>query len=509
MHDVASNNRRIAKNTLFLYLRQVLILVVNLYTVRVVLKILGAEDYGIYNAVAGVVTMMNFLSAGMASATQRFFSFAIGEGDQDKLKKIFNANILIYAIIAISALILLETIGYWFTSEKLSIPIERYNAAVYIYHFAVLSFILGIFSSPFAAIMIAHEDMRLYAGISIVEASMKLIIVFLLIIASGDKLKAYGFLLCIVAVVTLCIYLMVCFRRYDECRLDKRQVKKKVLAEITQFTGWTLFGQISSVARQQVVTVMLNQMFNPIVVAARSVANSVMHATNIFASNFNTSLYPPIIKEWASGNKQGMHQLVFNGCKMTFFLLWVVALPLILEMEQVLALWLVDVPEYTVQFTRLALVEIVINAVSTPIATAARAPGKMKTYELSLGLLQFLIPLISFPLFKTGASPAAVYYVAIAINVIMFIVRLQIVHNLTGLPVHAFIKKVLMPISCVAILSSATSYCVHLVLPEGLLMSLVNIACAVVLSSVIMYFIGLNKSQKAQIVRFIKHKLTN
>ena len=509
MLDTAQNNRRIAKNTLFLYLRQIIILVVNLYTVRVVLRVLGTEDYGIYNSVAGVVTMMNFLSAGMASATQRFFSFAIGEGDTDKLKKIFNANILIYTIIALSALVLLETIGYWFTSKELAIPLERYNAAIFIYHFAVLSFILGIFSSPFTAIMIAHEDMQLYAGISIFEASAKLIIVFILTAGSGDKLKIYGVLLCIVAAVSLSIYLMACFCRYDECKFDRKHVNKGVLAEITQFTGWTLFGQVSSVARQQVVTVMLNQMFNPIVVAARSVANNVMHATNIFASNFNTSLYPPIIKEWASENKQGMYHLVFNGCKMTFFLLWVVALPLILEMEQVLKLWLVDVPEYTVQFTRLALIEIVINAISTPIATAARAPGKMKTYELSLGLLQFLIPLVSFPLFKAGMSPVAVYYVAIAINIIMFIVRLLIVRNLTGLPVRAFVREVLVPVSCVTVLSSALSYSIHLLLPDGLLMSVVNIVCAVLIASAVMYLIGLNKSQKSQIVKFVRLKLNH
>lgn len=507
MFDNLISNSRIAKNTLFLYLRQILILFVSLYTVRVVLRVLGAEDYGIYNAVAGIVTMMNFLSASMASATQRFFSFAIGEGNIIKLKRVFNANIIIYTAIAVGSLVLLETVGYWFVAKELSVPHDRYDAAIMIYHFAVLSFIFSIFSSPFAAIIIAHEDMKLYAGISIIETLMKLIIVFILCVAFGDKLKIYGVLLCVVAFINLSIYLIVCFCRYDECRLDKKQISKEVLTEITQFTGWTLFGQVSTVARHQVITVMLNQMFNPMVVSARSIANSITNAANSFANNFNTSLYPPIVKEFALGDMTGMYNLVFNGCKMTFFLLWVVALPLILEMEQILTLWLVNLPEYTVQFTRLALIEIVINAVSTPIGTAARARGKMKIYELSLGLLQFLIPMVSFPLFKAGVSPAVVYYVAICINVIMFIVRLLIVRSLTGLPVLAFIRHVLVPIVVVVVLSFSASYSIQLLLPERVLMSVIIIICSVVVTSVIMYFIGFNKAQRMHIVHFVKLKL--
>ena len=264
-----SNNKRIAKNTMMLYFRQILILLVSLYTVRVVLNTLGIEDYGIYNVIGGIVTFFSFLSGSMASATQRFFSHALGQGDNERLKRTFSVNLLIYGAIAVIGLILLETVGLWFVNNQLNVPPERFEAVRYVYHFSVFMFIATIFSTPFMAIVIAHEDMQIYAYVSIVEVLMKLGVVFLLVHLPWDKLELYGILTFVVSVIITVIYIFICNWKYAECQFRKFNWDKVLMREIIGFTGWTLFGQLASVGRNQAVTILLNQVFNPVVVAAK------------------------------------------------------------------------------------------------------------------------------------------------------------------------------------------------------------------------------------------------
>ena len=373
-----SDTRRIARNTLMLYFRQILIMAVSLYTVRVVLNVLGAEDYGIYGVVGGIVTFFSFLSATMASATQRFFSFSLGKNDVEKLKQSFCVNLAIYALIAVLATVLLETVGAWFVNNKLAVPKYRFYAAARLFQFSILSFLASIVTSPFMAIVIAHEDMQLYALISIEEVLLKLGVVYLLQIITADKLVLYGALLFAVQVLVSLSYLCICTRKYEECQFKKIYWNKTLFKETVDYTTWSLFGAFTSVGRNQAVTILLNQFFNPIVIAARTIAVTVSNQVNVFSSNFNTSLYPPIVKEYAAGRKEEMFSLIFNGSKMTFFLMWVFALPLWLHMDYVLTLWLKNPPENAILFTRLALFESLINASALPLMTAARAQGKMK-----------------------------------------------------------------------------------------------------------------------------------
>jgi O-antigen/teichoic acid export membrane protein len=279
---LSENNKRIAKNTLILYTRQVLILLVSLYTVRVVLNVLGVEDYGIYNVLGGIVTFFSFLSGTMASATQRFFSFALGQNNLEKLKKTFSVNLIIYIASALIALILLETLGLWFVNTQLQVPPERFEAVKWIYHFSVLTFIATIFTTPFMAIIIAHEDMQIYAYVSIVEALLKLVIVFLLTYLPWDKLELYGMMVFAVSIITTVIYVAICIRKYKECQFHKFYWDKALLLEIVGFTGWTLFGQITTVGRNQAVTILLNQVFNPVVVAARAIATNITRSLSDF-----------------------------------------------------------------------------------------------------------------------------------------------------------------------------------------------------------------------------------
>ncbi len=490
-----------------LYTRQILILFVSLYTIRIVLDELGVEDYGIYSVIGGVVTLLSFLSSTMSSATQRFFSYAIGEGSNENLNKTLSVNLIIYFAIAIIAVFFLETIGLWFIKNELVMPPGRTDAIIFTFHCSVFTFIATIFSAPFMAIIIAHEDMHYYAYISLVEVVLKLGVIYFLISLNWDKLQLYGLLLLVVSIITFLIYVFVCLNKYREVQFRKFYWDKKLFKEIVDFTGWTLVGQITTVARNQGITILLNQLFNPITVAARAIANNIASRINMFSANFNTGLYPPIIKAYASDDKESMYKLIYNGSKITFFLMWVFALPLFLEMDTILNLWLKNPPLEAVIFTRLALVESLIVSVSLPVATAARAPGHMKTYELVLGLLQLLLFGLVLVFLKMGYPAHSVYVIAIVVNIVMFFVRLIIVNRLTGLNIMLYLKSVAIPLSLVVVLSTMISLMIKLSMPNGLIYSIVLMILSILISCISMYLIGLNKELKLKMKLIIAQKL--
>ncbi|WP_372776555.1 lipopolysaccharide biosynthesis protein [Mangrovibacterium sp.] len=502
-----SNNKRIAKNTLMLYFRQVLILLVSLYTIRIVLDVLGVEDYGIYNVVGGVVMLFSFLSGTMASASQRFFSFALGENNTEKLYKIFSVNLIIYLTIAIVALVLLESIGMWYVKEQLKIPAARYDAVIFLFHFSIFSFLATMLATPFMAMIIAHEDMHIYAYVSIIEVLMKLAVVYLLMSISYDKLELYGVLLFAVSILNLLLYVIICLTKYQECQFRKYYWDNALFKQILGFTGWTLFGQVTTVTRNQAVTILLNQSFSPIVVAARAVAINISTRINMFSANFNVGLYPPIIKSYSSGDNKGLFRLIFNGSKMTFFLMWVFALPIFIEMEMILGLWLKEVPEYAILFTRLSLVESLILSISLPLATAARAPGKMKVYELTLGIMQLLIFGIAWIVLNLGYPAYSVFVIAIVVNLLMFAVRLIIVSNLVGLSVILYLQQVALPVLLVIVLSASVSYYFHLLLERGIFSSILSTAFCMTISTAAMYLIGLNKEWRLKVNSFVRTKV--
>ncbi len=501
-----SNTSRIAKNTLALYFRQILIMLVSLYTVRVVLNTLGAEDYGIYNVVAGVVTMFGFLSGAMATASQRFFSFEMGKENEAGLAQIFSVTLTIYVFLSIVIAIFAETLGLWFICNKLVISPERMAAAKWIYHCAVISFLFTIMTTPYMSAIIAHENMNVYAYVGIVEVVLKLAVVFVLRIVSADKLVLYGILLLFVAVINTGLYRAYCKRYYKECKF-RLFWDKKMFSEMFCFTSWTLFGQFTSIIRNQAVMVLINQFFNPVVVTARSIAQQVTNAVSVFSSNFNTSLYPPIIKEYSAGNKAEMFRLVNNGSKMTFFLMWVFTLPLLLHLDFVLGLWLKEVPEWTVLFTRLSLVDVLINSLSFPLQTAARAPGKMRTYELTLGIMQLLIFPISLVLFRMGFAAWSAFAVSIAATVLMMFARLVLVKCLVGLSLRQFFIKTILPLFVMMVFSLCIVLGMRYLFPKGNISTLGQIVFSVPVSCTAMFFIVLNREQRKQMIRIIKNKL--
>jgi O-antigen/teichoic acid export membrane protein len=503
---MTTNTRRIAKNTLMLYFRQILIMLVSLYTVRVVLNTLGAEDYGIYNVAAGVVAIFGFLSSSMVIVNQRYFSFEIGRGDLGHLKRLFSVSFMISVFIAALFLIAAETIGPWMISNKISLPLNRKDAALMVFQVSVLSYIFTILAAPYIAIIIAHEDMNIYAYISIVEAILKLTSVLVLRFISFDKMQLYGILMCAIVFINMLIHQIICFKKYHECRL-KFYWDKKLIKEMAVYTSWNIFGAISTTCQNQGITILLNQFSTPIVIAARGIASSVNTAIVSFSGNFYNAMRPQIIKSYSASKKDEMLSLVFSGAKITYFLVFVIVLPLTIEMPFVFTLWLKEVPDYVVIFTKLSVCETLIHSITFPLGAVAHATGKIRIYQtIVYGILLLNLPL-SWVCLSFGAAPYIVMVVAICLASIAVPAQLFVVRFISNFPVLRFSKDVILPLVFVSILSAVLPVFLTVVL-EGSFLRFFLIVLGSIFSSVCcMYFIGLNKQEKRQMRIFIWKKL--
>ena len=445
----SANNKRIAKNTILLYFRMFLTMGVSLYTSRIVLNTLGVEDFGIYNVVGGVVIMFSFLNSSMSSATQRFLSFELGKGDYAQLKKVFSMSVNIHAVIAIAIFILAETIGLWFLNTKLNISEGRMEAANWVYQFSVLSFMLTVMGVPYNATIIAHERMNVYAWVSIIEVVLKLAIVFALVWFGVDKLKLYAVLVLGVTIVTWTIYRFYCKQHFAESKY-RFAWDRSLFKTLMNYAGWNLFGNIASVAYNQGINIMLNIFFGPVINASRGIAYQVNGAVSGFVSNFQMSMNPQIVKSYAANDIKYMHQIIFQGAKYSFFLLFILSLPILLETEIILKTWLKIVPEYTVIFTRLAIINVLIDCVSGPLMTAAQASGRIKKYQAIVGGLLLLILPVSYLLLKLGFPPQSTLYVSISISVIALFARLFIISPLVNLSILTFVRSVIFRVLLVA-----------------------------------------------------------
>ncbi|MBO5731238.1 MAG: hypothetical protein J6R67_08575 [Treponema sp.] len=501
----SSSTKRIAKNTLMLYFRQILIMLVSLYTVRVVLATLGAQDYGIYNVVAGVVTMFSFLSGSMATASQRYFSFALGQNDEVQLKRYFSMSFTIYCLIALVVVVVAETFGLWFVENKLVVPAERQQAAFWIYQASVFSTVCTILTAPFMASIITHEDMNIYAYVSVVEVVLKLGIVFLLSLFPADKLIIYSLLMAAVVFVNTAIYRTICIKKYSECKFSFFW-EKDLFKELISYTGWNMFGAAVGVFKFQVVNIILNQFFNPIVNTARGIAQQVNSAVNSFAQNFSTAVRPQIIKTYATGEKERMLQLMFRSCKATFLLMYVFALPLILEMPYVLKIWLKNVPEYAIVFTSLALIDALIDTISYPIMAAAQATGKIKLYQFVVGGVLLLNAPITFVVLKFGANPYSVFIVSIVITFVAFIVRLCILKRLIDFSFWKYIFKVFLPVVCCSGIAFVIPYFVKGLMQDNFLRLCIIVIVSVICVGLSGYFVAFSSEERKIFINILKDK---
>lgn len=499
---IQSKNTRIAKNTAMLYIRMFLTMLVTLYTSRIILNTLGIEDFGIYNVVSGVVMMFSFLNSAMMSATQRFFSFELGRKDYEQLRKVFNASVVVHTLIAFIIFILAETIGLWFLNAQMVIPPDRIIAANWVYQCSIFSFMLIVIQVPFNAVIIAHERMSFYAYISLLEVFLKLFIVFMLGWLIGDKLELYAIMFLMATLLIISIYVIYSKKKYQECRYRLCR-DKAIYIELVSYAGWNLWGNMASVGYTQGINLLLNIFFGPVVNAARGIAYQVNSAINGFAANMMIAMNPQIIKSYALGDKEYMFKLIFGGAKYSFFLLYILSLPIILELNTVLVWWLKIVPEYTTLFCRLVLVGTMIDCISGPLMTAALASGKIKRYQIIVGGLLLLNVPISYLLLKLGASPQITLYVSIVISVIALFARLGILRTLVNLPMKPFIYNVIRPILLVSVVAAILPYVAECLIEHTLIrfFSVGLISLVSVLFSI--YFLGLNIDEK----QFVKQKM--
>ena len=494
MAGYKADNARLAKNTMFLYFRMIFIMAVTLYTSRVVLRVLGVEDFGIFNVVAGVVAMFGFLNSSMSATTQRFISFSLGRGD-DNLNKVFSTCVLTHALIALGVLVLVESVGLWFLYNKMIIPEVRMDAAFWVFQFSVLSTVVTVMSIPFNADIIAHEKMSAFAYISIVEVCLKLLIVFLLDVGNIDKLVLYGFLLLLVQCGIFLTYMGYCLRHFKESRF-RFVYEKKLFSEVFSFAGWNLWGYLASILYTQGLNILLNVFFGPVVNAARGLANQVDGAIRLFASNFQMAINPQIVKTYAAKDLESMHKLVFRSSKFSFFLLLALSLPVMIEAPVILRLWLSTVPDWTASFLRLMLVVVIVDSVANPLMTSAAATGRIKLYQSVLGGIQLLIVPVAYVVLRMGGEPNSVFVVHICICLIAFAVRLFIVRGMIGLSIKKYLMEVCVKSGVVTVVATVLPLTLYFSITNSLLSAIVVVFVSLGSVAVSAYAIGLTKNER-------------
>lgn len=502
MTDVAANNRRIAKNTLMLYIRMLLIMAVNLYTSRVVLNALGVEDFGIYNVVGGVVAMFSVLSGSLSAAITRFITYELGKGNEESLKKIFSSSVTIQIGLAFLIIILAEAVGVWFLNDKMNIPDSRIVAANWVFQLSVLTFVINLISVPYNASIIAHERMSAFAYISILDALGKLAIAFFITISPIDRLVFYAILMCLVALCIRFVYGIYCKRHFEECAYHFI-FDTELLKQMFGFAGWNFIGASSAVLRDQGGNVVINLFCGPAVNAARGIAFQVGNAVNGFVSNFMTALNPQITKSYAAGERDYMMTLIYHGARLSFYILLLISLPVLVNTSYILTLWLKTVPDHTELFVQLVLVFAMGESISNPLITAMLATGNIRNYQLIVGGLQMMNLPVSYILLRTGSFPEVVIIVAIIISQCCLAARLFMLRGMIGLSVKGYLKKVYINVLTVTVLSAIVPFLIASRL-EDTFVNFVLLCClSVACTGLTVYYIGCNKTER----QFVKNKI--
>lgn len=484
------------------------VLLVALYTSRVVLAALGIVDYGIYNVVGSVVAMFTFISQALGNATNRFIVFSLGEGDRLKTKQVFNTCVAIHIGIAIFVAVLLETVGMWFLNNKLNIPIGREFAALWAFHLSVATCVLVIIKTPFSAEIIAHEQMGVYAYISIFNAIVKLVIVYLLSVSNMDKLVCYVFLLMLVQILDCLLHYIVCRRKFKECRLSLSASRnKKMYQDIGIFAGWSLLGNIVWLGYTQGLNLMLNIFFGPVVNAARGVAVQVQTAVMSFISSFQTAINPQIIKSYAQHNYDRLNELIIYSSKFSYFLLLCMVVPLFFEADNILHIWLVEVPEHSVNFVRLMLLITLFNPLENPIGISNDATGDIKKYQIVVSLINMQIITLSYISLYMGYPPESVFVVQILISIFQISAKFFLVRKKLHLSLKYYVYNVILRIVIVSLASVGLSFLLYRLFSDNIFSIFVFVALSALIVLFCSYFLGINKRESTIITQKVRAKI--
>lgn len=498
-----NNNNRIAKNTFYLYIRLVVTTIIGLYTSRVVLKVLGIDDFGLYNVVGGVISMLAALGSTMSIASFRFMSIELGRNNIEELKQVFNSSIIIHFFLAIILLILAETLGLWFITNKIVVPEGRLTSVLWAYQFSILTCIVMIISAPYNNCLLVHEKMNAYALFSMLEAILKLIIVFLLGIGGIDKLIEYSFLIFCVQLFMRVLYGFYCSKNFIETKFSW-QYNQLQLKKMLSFTGWNFISILANIGYTEGLNILLNIFFGPAVNAARAITVQVESKIALFGRNIQEAINPQIMKSYGANNLKYMNQLITNSSRYSFFLLYVIAFPLFILTDKILFYWLETVPEHTTIFVRLIIFAVIINALQNPLITATNAIGKIKIYNIVLGLTLIGIIPIAYICLKLGAKAYIVFIIQIIFMIITLIIRVYFMVYLINFSVKLYIKQVLLSIFSILIISIPMYIFLELLPQESFIDFFIKGIFSFLLAILSIYFIGLNNDERI----FIKSKIT-
>lgn len=503
-NQTSDNNKRIAKNTLLLYVRMLFTMAVSLFTSRVILNTLGVEDYGINNVVGGIVTMFSVLSGSLSSSISRFITFELGKGNIERLKTIFSTGVNIQLGMSVLIIIIAEAVGIWFLNTKMNIPTDRMVAANWVFQCAILTFVLNLLSVPYNAAIIAHEKMSAFAYISVVEVSLKLIIVYMLMISPFDRLETYAVLLLLVGAVIRFIYGYYCKRHFEECTYHF-VFDKPVLKEMTGFAGWNFLGNGAYMLNTQGVNILMNLYFGVAVNAARGIATQVDAALKQFVNNFTTAVNPQITKSYAQGDLDYMHKLVCRSAKFSAFLMMFFAVPIILETNTILTIWLKTVPDYAVIFLQWIIISSFMDTVlANSLVTSMFATGKIKRYQIIVTTVGCLVFPLSWIAFKLGFEPQVGYILYFIIYTILLFVRLYLLKDMVKLPVMMYIREVLYKLAPIIVVGFAIPGILIFTMDAGWLRLILVCLLSVLVTAASEYFIGLSNKEKNFVAEKIK-----
>lgn len=497
------NTERIAKNTLVLYARMLFLMLIGLFTGREILAALGAEDYGIYHVVGGFVTMFSLVSSALTSSCTRFINYEMGAGNPQRLRTVFSTTVTIQYGLTIIIAILCETIGLWYVNNKMVLPPERLYAANWCFQLSVLSFCLSLIQVPYNAAIVAHEDMKTFAYVSIFDGIAKLAICFLIMYSPFDRLIFYAILLFLVSLAVRVIYQVYCRRHYAECKyyfvLDRTFLK-----QIFSYTGWHLIGNGAAILRYQGVNVMLNSFWGPVLNAAKGIGERVQSVVTQFAGNFMMALNPQITQSYAKKDYQYMFSLVYRGSRFSFYILFLLGLPVIINADYLVNLWLKEVPDYAVAFAQLSLINAMIQSMSNTLITAQNATGRVRNYQIVVGGLQLLIFPLAYLVLYLGFSPLSVLWVSISMDIIMLFARFYMIpFTIKEFKPFDYFKKVVCRCFSVAFISAIIPYLLKEMMPDNLWTTILNVLVCILISSLCVYYIGCSNRERVQVNAYI------
>ena len=502
------DKKKIARNTLILYVKMSLIIVVQFYIVPILLRSLGVEDYGIYNVVAGIVTMFTFVSGSLSSGAQRFLAYAIGQKNNQQLEDIFNSTLLIYLGIAFGLSVILEIVGVWFLNTQMDIPSERICAANWVFHFTILFFALEIIVIPFRACIIAHEHINIFALLSICECMLRLAAAILISYISFDRMVNYALLMSMTAVLIDAAYFTYCYRWFQECRHFSVQWNYQLGKSLLAYSGWNMIGSLALISRNQGFNIIQNIFFGPVVNAAHAIAQQVSGVASKFVDNVYVASRPQIMKLYAADRKDEMWDLIFQSAKLAFFLMMIISVPAILELDTVLKLWLNDVPEHTSTIARLMMLSLLGETLVNQIIASFQAANKIRRYQVYAStILVFNIP-FSYVLMKHGmAEPLTPYIVSVCLSFLYVLAILWNAKIEVKLDLMKFIRQVLLRNVVVIIIVFVVSYLLRNLFCPSVIRTVYTTFVSFAVSVITVWGIGLNKSEKEYLKETLNKKI--